>query len=175
MAADAIEAECGVVLFAGGAQAAGQVRAALDGAGGADVELIIGSAALERTFFSVAGDSSGPTRAVCGCSAPTLEEGHTAETFVQQYRAEHGVVPPAFAAEGHDAASLIFDGTRSAYLDAFGMNQWFAEPVGVAGISGTLAFSAGGELSSPRVSVYGGEGGAAWEPEAPDVAALADR
>lgn len=163
------EAGCEFVVFGGSGGEAGELRAALDDGGLGDVELLTNSGAITSSYFESAGDGAGPARAVCACGAPTLSETATAERFIDAYRTEFGAVPPAFAAEGRDAATLVLEGTRAAFLDQAGMAQWFGIASGSPGVANTLAFERGELIDAATpISLYSADA-AAWVPEATDL------
>jgi hypothetical protein len=156
-------AGCGVVVAGGDAGAAGALRKELDGAGLQDLAMVVNSAAVGSAF------GAGTAQAVCACAVPSMSKSTAATQFSDQFQAEFSSEPPPFAAEGRDAATVVLQGTRAAYLDQPGMVQWFGIASGVPGVNGSLSFGPDGELASPPFVSLLATDGSGWTAKQADL------
>jgi hypothetical protein len=105
----AVTGSCASVVWTGSARDAASMRIGLDGAGGAQVPLILNDAARTQGYLdAVASSTPRPDVGVCACAE--LAGGPitpAARAFVHDYGATNGLVPGPFAVEGFDAGAWL--------------------------------------------------------------------
>jgi branched-chain amino acid transport system substrate-binding protein len=144
---------CGVVVWAGSVSIAEALRTALTQRG-ADVVLVGGDDLKDDAYPDVVGPAGDGTVAFCPCADLSSSTSLSAQRFIQDYQAEHGLPPGPYAAEAWDAAKMLVRALGSgatsrgellAFLDASGPFQ---------GLANRYEFAPGGELTSAAAIVH---------------------
>jgi branched-chain amino acid transport system substrate-binding protein len=143
----------GVVVWAGSVSIAEALRTALTQRG-ADVVLVGGDDLKDDAYPDVVGPAGDGTVAFCPCADLSSSTSLSAQRFIQDYQAEHGLPPGPYAAEAWDAAKMLVRALGSgatsrgellAFLDASGPFQ---------GLANRYEFAPGGELTSAAAIVH---------------------
>jgi branched-chain amino acid transport system substrate-binding protein len=103
----------------------------------------------------------------CPCVDPQTSDEPGAKAFVSDYTARYGKAPTIYAAEGHDAATILVDAIRKAGAPGSDMNAYrekVADNVrktsGLQGVARTYQFQPSGELAGePGIYLYKVQGG----------------
>jgi len=158
-------ARCGAVVWGGSSTVGGLVRRALHEAGARRISFVGGDAMKDPVYLAVAGRAGLGTVAACPCADLSTATDLASQRFIQDYQADFGVPPGAFAAEAWDAAGMFVRAFRAGAASADGVLAilWGTETY--RGLAGTYVFRPDGELtpSSARVRLYRDEGGR-WIP-----------
>jgi ABC-type branched-subunit amino acid transport system substrate-binding protein len=167
-------ARCGAVVWGGSSTVGGLVRRALHEPGARRISFVGGDAMKDPMYLAVAGQAGLGTVAACPCADLSTATDLASQRFIQDYQADFGVPPGAFAAEAWDAAGMFVLAFRAgaASADAVLAMLWGTETY--RGLAGTYVFRPDGELtrSSARVRLYRDEGGR-WIPLRSPVASHA--
>jgi ABC-type branched-subunit amino acid transport system substrate-binding protein len=167
-------ARCGTVVWGGSSTVGGLVRRALHEAGARRISFVGGDAMKDPVYLTVAGRAGLGTVAACPCSDLSTATDLASQRFIQDYQADFGVPPAAFAAEAWDAAGMFVRAFRAGAtsVEAVLATLWGTETY--RGLADTYVFQSHGELtrSSARVRLYRDEGGR-WIPLRSSVAAHA--
>jgi ABC-type branched-subunit amino acid transport system substrate-binding protein len=101
----------------------------------------------------------------CPCADLSTATDLASQRFIQDYQADFGVPPGAFAAEAWDAAGMFVRAFRAGGASADGVRAILWRTETYQGLANTYAFQPDGELtpSSARVRLYRDEGGR-WIP-----------
>ena len=158
-------ARCGAVVWGGSSTVGGLVRRALHEAGARRISFVGGDAMKDPVYVAVAGRAGLGTVATCPCADLSTDTDLASQRFIQDYQADFGVPPGAFAAEAWDAAGMFvraFQGGATSAQAVLG-TVWGTETY--RGLADTYVFQRDGELtrSSARVRLYRDEGGR-WIP-----------
>jgi len=158
-------ARCGAVVWGGSSTVGGLVRRALHEAGGRRISFVGGDAMKDPVYLAVAGRAGLGTVAACPCADLSTATDLASQRFIQDYQADFGVPPGAFAAESWDAAGMFVRAFRAGAASADGVLAILWETETYRGLAGTYVFRPDGELtrSSARVRLYRDEGGR-WIP-----------
>lgn len=152
-ATEIASAGCAVVVWAGSVVLAEALRTALTQRGSA-VVLVGGDDLKDDAYPGVVGPAGDGTVAFCPCADLSSSTNLSAQRFIQDFQAEHGLPPGPYAAEAWDAAKMLVRALGSgatsrgevlAFLDASGPFQ---------GLANRYEFAPGGELSSAAVIVH---------------------
>jgi ABC-type branched-subunit amino acid transport system substrate-binding protein len=158
-------ARCGTVVWGGSSTVGGLVRRALHEAGARRISFVGGDAMKDPVYLAVAGRAGLGTVAACPCADLSTATDFASQRFIQDYQADFGVPPGAFAAEAWDAAGIFVRAFRAggASADAVRAILWGTETY--RGLANTYAFQPDGELtrSSAPIRLYRDEGGR-WIP-----------
>jgi ABC-type branched-subunit amino acid transport system substrate-binding protein len=167
-------ARCGTVVWGGSSTVGGLVRRALHEAGARRISFVGGDAMKDPVYLAVAGRAGLRTVAACPCADLSTATDLASQRFIQDYQADFGVPPGAFAAEAWDAAGMFVRAFRAGATSAQAVRAilWGTETY--RGLADTYVFQRDGELtrSSGRVRLYRDEGGR-WIPLRSPVAAHA--
>jgi branched-chain amino acid transport system substrate-binding protein len=151
---------CGVVVWGGSSTTGALIRRALHEAGGRRVAFVGGDAMKDPMYLSVSGRAGLGTVAACPCADLSTSTDLAAQRFIQDYQADFGLPPGAFAAEAWDLAGMFVgalrDGASRAEVLA---SLWRTDRF--EGLAGTYVFQPDGELTpgSARVRLFRDEGG----------------
>jgi branched-chain amino acid transport system substrate-binding protein len=158
-------ARCGVVVWGGSSTAGALVRRALHEAGERKIAFVGGDAVKDPTFLSVSGRAGLRTVAACPCADLSTATDLASQRFIQDYQADFGVPPGAFAAEAWDAAGMFVGALRAGAASRTEVLAFLWETQMYRGLAGTYVFQPNGELSrsSARVRLYRDEAGR-WIP-----------
>jgi ABC-type branched-subunit amino acid transport system substrate-binding protein len=158
-------ARCGTVVWGGSSTVGGLVRRALHEAEDRRISFVGGDAMKDPVYLAVAGRAGLGTVAACPCADLSTATDLASQRFIQDYQADFGVPPGAFAAEAWDAAGMFVRAFRAGATSAEAVRAilWGTETY--RGLADTYAFQRDGELtrSSARVRLYRDEGGR-WIP-----------
>jgi branched-chain amino acid transport system substrate-binding protein len=144
---------CGVVVWTGSVTIAEALRTALTERG-ADVVLVGGDDVKDDAYPDVVGPAGDGTVALCPCADLSSSTSLSAQRFIQDFQAEHGLPPGPYAAEAWDAAKMLVRALGSgatsrgevlAFLDASGPFQ---------GLANRYEFAPGGELTPAAAIVH---------------------
>ena len=157
--------QCGVVVWGGSSTTGGLVRRSLNQAGGRRIAFVGGDAIKDPIYLSVSGRTGLGTVAACPCADLSTSTTLAAQRFIQDYQAEFGLPPGAFAAEGWDVAGMLVSAfragaaTRAEVLASLWGTDRFA------GLVNIYVFEPNGALTvgSGRVRLFRDEGGR-WIP-----------
>ncbi len=158
-------ARCGVVVWGGSSTTGALVRRALHGAGGRRISFVGGDAMKDPTYLAVSGRAGLGTVAACPCADLSTATDLASQRFIQDYQADFGVPPGAFAAEAWDAAGMFVRALRAGAASGAEVLAFLWETETYRGLAGTYVFRPDGELtrSSARIRLYRDEGGR-WIP-----------
>ncbi len=156
---------CGVVVWGGSSTTGGLVRRSLTQGGGRTVAFVGGDAIKDPIYLSVSGRTGLGTVAACPCADLSTSTTLAAQRFIQDYQAEFGLPPGAFAAEGWDVAGMLVSAfragaaTRAEVLASLWGTDRFE------GLVNIYVFEPNGALTegSGRVRLFRDEGGR-WIP-----------
>jgi ABC-type branched-subunit amino acid transport system substrate-binding protein len=158
-------ARCGTVVWGGSSTVGGLVRRALHEAGARRISFVGGDAMKDPVYLAVAGRAGLGTVAACPCADLSTATDLASQRFIQDYQADFGVPPGAFAAEAWDAAGMFVRAFRAgaASADAVRAILWGTETY--RGLADTYVFQPDGQLtrSSAPIRLYRDEGGR-WIP-----------
>jgi ABC-type branched-subunit amino acid transport system substrate-binding protein len=158
-------ARCGTVVWGGSSTVGGLVRRALHEAGGRRISFVGGDAMKDPLYMAVAERAGLGTVVACPCADLSTATDLASQRFIQDYQADFGVPPGAFAAEAWDAAGMFVRAFRAGGASADGVRAILWRTETYQGLANTYAFQPDGELtpSSARVRLYRDEGGR-WIP-----------
>jgi hypothetical protein len=152
-------------VWGGSSTVGGLVRRALHEAGARGISFVGGDAMKDPVYLTVAGRAGLGAVAACPCADLSTATGLASQRFIQDYQADFGVPPAAFAAEARDAAGMFVRAFRAGATSAEAVlgTVWGTETY--RGLADTYVFQRDGELtrSSARVRLYRDEGGR-WIP-----------
>jgi branched-chain amino acid transport system substrate-binding protein len=152
-ATEIADERCGVAVWAGSVTLAEALRIALTERG-ADVVLVGGDDLKDDAYPDVVGAAGDGTVAFCPCSDLSSSTSLSAQRFIQDFQAEHGLPPAPYAAEAWDAAKMLVRALGSgattraevlAFLEASGPFQ---------GLANRYEFGPGGELTPAAAIVH---------------------
>jgi len=158
-------ARCGVVVWGGSSTLGALVRRALHEAGGRRIAFVGGDAMKDPAYLSVSGRAGLGTVAACPCADLSTSTDLAAQRFIQDYQADFGLPPGAFAAEAWDAAGML---VRAFRAGASSRSEVLASLRGkdrFRGLANTYVFEPTGELApgAARVHLYRDQAGR-WMP-----------
>ena len=158
-------ARCGVLVWGGSSTAGALLRRALHGAGARKISFVGGDAMKDPAYLAVSGRAGLGTVVACPCADLSTATDLASQRFIQDYQADFGVPPGAFAAEAWDAAGMFVRGLRAGAASGDEVLAFLWETEMYRGLVGTYVFQPDGELtrSSARVRLYRDEGGR-WIP-----------
>jgi branched-chain amino acid transport system substrate-binding protein len=158
-------ARCGTVVWGGSSTVGGLVRRALHEAGARRISFVGGDAMKDPVYMAVAERAGLGTVVACPCADLSTATDLASQRFIQDYQADFGVPPGAFAAEGWDAAGMFVRAFRAGGASADGVRAILWRTETYRGLANTYAFQPDGELtpSTARVRLYRDEGGR-WIP-----------
>jgi ABC-type branched-subunit amino acid transport system substrate-binding protein len=161
-------ARCGVVVWGGSSTTGALVRRALHEAGTPRISFVGGEAMKDPVYLTVAGRAGLGTVVACPCADLTTATDLASQRFIQDYQADFGVPPGAFAAEAWDAAGMFVQALRAGGASRAEVLAFLWETQTYRGLAGTYEFRPDGELarSSARVRLYRDEG-RRWIPSVP--------
>jgi len=124
-----------------------------------------GDAMKDPTYLAVSGRAGLGTVAACPCADLSTATDLASQRFIQDYQADFGVPPGAFAAEAWDAAGMFVRALRAGAASGAEVLAFLWETETYRGLAGTYVFRPDGELtrSSARIRLYRDEGGR-WIP-----------
>ena len=156
---------CGVVVWGGSSTTGALVRRSLQEAGGRTIAVVGGDAMKDPTYLSVSGRAGLGTVAACPCADLSTSTGLAAQRFIQDYQADFGLPPGAFAAEAWDVAEMFVRAFRAGAAPRAEVlaSLWGTDRF--RGLANTYVFEPHGELTagSARVRLFRDEGGR-WIP-----------
>jgi ABC-type branched-subunit amino acid transport system substrate-binding protein len=155
------KAECGVVVWGGSSTTGALVRRALNGAGGRRISFVGGDAMKDPAYLAVSGRAGLGTVVACPCADLSTATDIAAQRFIQDYQADFGVPPGAFAAEAWDAAGMFVRAIRqgAATRSEVLASMWDVDRF--QGLAGAYEFELDGDLApgTARVHLFRDEGG----------------
>ena len=159
------KAECGVVVWGGSSTTGALVRLALHGGGGRRISFVGGDAMKDPAYLAVSGRAGLGTVVACPCADLSTATDLASQRFIQDYQADFGVPPGAFAAEAWDAAGMYVGALRAGATSGAEVLAFMRQEETYRGLAGTYVFQPDGEPagSSARVRLYRDEGGR-WIP-----------
>jgi len=147
---------CGVVVWGGSSTAGALVRRALHEAGGRKIAFVGGDAMKDATFLTVSGRAGLGSVAACPCADLSTATDLASQRFIQDYQADFGVPPGAFAAEAWDAAGMFVGAFRTGTSSRSEVlaSLWGTDRF--RGLANTYVFEPTGELApgAARVHLY---------------------
>ena len=156
---------CGVVVWGGSSTIGALVRRSLQEAGGRRMAFVGGDAMKDPAYLSVSGRAGLGTVAACPCADLSTSTGLAAQRFIQDYQADFGLPPGAFAAEAWDVAGMFVGALRAGAASRAEVlaSLWGTDRF--QGLANTYVFEPDGELTagSARVRLFRDEGGR-WIP-----------
>jgi branched-chain amino acid transport system substrate-binding protein len=165
MARAVSRSRCGVVVWGGSSTTGALVRRSLNQAGGRTIAFVGGDAIKDPIYLSVSGRTGLGTVAACPCADLSTSTALAAQRFIQDYQADFGLPPGAFAAEGWDVAGMFVSAFRAAAATKAEVlaSLWGTDRF--RGLANTYVFEPNGELvpGSARVRLFRDEGGR-WIP-----------
>jgi ABC-type branched-subunit amino acid transport system substrate-binding protein len=158
-------ARCGVVVWGGSSTAGALVRLALHGADDRRISFVGGDAMKDQVYLAVSGGAGLGTVTACPCVDLSTETDLASQRFIQDYQADFGVPPGAFAAEAWDAAGMFGRALRAGAASGADVREFLWETATYEGLAGTYVFRTDGELTraSAQIHLYRDEGGR-WIP-----------
>ncbi len=158
-------ARCGVVVWGGSSTTGALVRRALHEAGDRRISFVGGDGMKDPTYLAVSGRAGLGTVVACPCADLSTATDLASQRFIQDYQADFGVPPGAFAAEAWDAAGMFVRALRAGAASGAEVLALLWETETYHGLAGTYVFLPDGELtrSFARVRLYRDEGGR-WIP-----------
>jgi branched-chain amino acid transport system substrate-binding protein len=159
------KAECGVVVWGGSSTTGALLRLALHGGGGQRISFVGGDAMKDPAYLAVSGRAGLGTVVACPCADLSTATDLASQRFIQDYQADFGVPPGAFAAEAWDAAGMYVRALRAGATSGAEVLAFMWQEETYRGLAGTYVFQPDGEPagSSARVRLYRDEGGR-WIP-----------
>ena len=153
-------ARCGVVVWGGSSTTGALVRRALHGPGGRRISFVGGDAMKDPVYLAVSGRAGLGSAVACPCVDLSTATDLASQRFIQDYQADFGVPPGAFAAEAWDAAGMFVQALRAGGASGAEVLALLWETQTYRGLAGTYEFEPDGELarSSARVRLYRDEG-----------------
>jgi len=149
-------ARCGAVVWGGSSTVGGLVRRALHEAGARRISFVGGDAMKDPVYLAVAGRAGLGTVAACPCADLSTATDLASQRFIQDYQADFGVPPAAFAAEAWDAAGMFVRAFRTGTSSRSEVlaSLWGRDRY--PGLANTYVFEPTGELApgAARVHLY---------------------
>jgi branched-chain amino acid transport system substrate-binding protein len=114
----------------------------------------------DPVYLAVSGRAGLGSAVACPCVDLSTATGLASQRFIQDYQADFGVPPGAFAAEAWDAAGMFVQALRAGGATGAEVLSFLWETQTYRGLAGTYEFEPDGELarSSARVRLYRDEG-----------------
>jgi ABC-type branched-subunit amino acid transport system substrate-binding protein len=152
-------------VWGGSSTVGGLVRRALHESGDRRISFVGGDAMKDPVYLAVAGRAGLGTVAACPCADLSTATDLASQRFIQDYQADFGVPPGAFAAEAWDAAGMFVRAFRAGATAAEAVLATLRRMETYRGLADTYVFQPQGELtaSSARVRLYRDQGGR-WIP-----------
>lgn len=144
---------CGVLVWAGSIAIAEALRAALS-VRGADIVLVGGEELKDDAYPDVVGPPGDGTVAFCPCADLSLSTELSAQRFIQDYQAEHGLPPGPYAAEAWDAAKMLVRALGSGATSREEVLAYLGVSGPFQGLANRYEFERGGELASSSATVH---------------------
>ena len=136
------------VFYAGYAAEAGPFLKQLRDAG-VEAEFVGGDGLYGSDFPTAAGPNSEGAVVTCPCLPADQAEGNFAEDF----EAEYGTAPGAYAAEGYDAANIFLQGFKEGNNTREKMLEWVNGYTG-SGITKDYEFDENGDVALDKVVIW---------------------
>jgi branched-chain amino acid transport system substrate-binding protein len=144
---------CGVVVWAGSAAIAEALRTALTQRA-ADVVLVGGDDLKDDAYPDVVGPAGDGTVAFCPCADLSSSTDLSAQRFIQDFQAEHGLPPGPYAAEAWDAAKMLVRALGSGATSRAEVLAFLAASGPFQGLANRYEFAPGGELTPAAAVVH---------------------
>ncbi len=148
---------CRAVAWTGWAETAAAIRRAMADEGLRNVAFIGGDALKAGPYIEEAGRAAEGTVAACPCVDLSTSTDLAAQRFIQDYQAEYGLPPGAYAVEAWDAVRLLLQGLREGGPSRADVFTYLSGVRSFAGLAGTYVFGLGGEQAA-EVHLYRAEG-----------------
>jgi ABC-type branched-subunit amino acid transport system substrate-binding protein len=154
-------ARCGAVVWGGSSTVGGLVRRALHEPGARRISFVGGDAMKDPVYLAVAGQAGLGTVAACPCADLSTATDLASQRFIQDYQADFGVPPGAFAAEAWDAAGMFVRAIRQGAATRSEVLASIWDVDRFQGLAGTYEFEPDGDLApgTARVDLFRDEGG----------------
>ena len=136
------------VFYAGYAAEAGPFLKQLRDAG-VEATFVGGDGLYGSDFPTAAGPNSEGAVITCPCLPADQAEG----SFAEDFEAEYGTAPGAYAAEGYDAANIFLEGILEGNTDRESMLDWVNNYEG-SGITKDYAFDENGDVELDKVVIW---------------------
>lgn len=141
---------CTTVVWVGGPNAGAEALLMLEGAG---VTFMGGDGLLGPDFLDAAGPAADGVTSTCACSDVSTSLELDVQRFIQDYQAEFGAPPGAYAVEAWDAANLLLRAIREGGRSRDAVHRFVASVTEIHGLAQTYRFGPDGELADPVGSV----------------------
>ena len=141
---------CTTVVWVGGPNAGAEALLALEGSG---VGFTGGDGLLGPDFLDAAGPAADGVASTCACSDVSTSLELDVQRFIQDYQAEFGAPPGAYAVEAWDAANLLLRALGGAEPSRDAVHRFVASVTEIHGLAQTYRFGPDGELADPEGSV----------------------
>jgi branched-chain amino acid transport system substrate-binding protein len=141
---------CTVVVWTGGPNAGAEALLALEGS---EISFTGGDGLLGPDFLDVAGPAADGVAGTCACADVSASLELDVQRFIQDYQAEFGAPPGAYAVEAWDAATLLLRALREGAPSRDAVRRSLASVTEVDGLAQRYRFGPDGELADPEGSV----------------------
>lgn len=156
-----MEAGCGAVLWGGEGTLGASLRRRLIEVGLARIAFVGSERIRDAGYLEAAGKAAEGTIAVCPCADVSTSRRLAHQRFIQDFQAEFGLAPGAFAVEGWDAARLLISALRAGARTRSEIRDALAGVGAFEGLATGYRFGPGGDLVQPFAALrtYRVEGG----------------
>jgi branched-chain amino acid transport system substrate-binding protein len=144
---------CGVVVWAGSVTIAEALRTALTHRA-ASVALVGGDDLKDDAYPAVVGPAGDGTVAFCPCADLSSSTDLSAQRFIQDFQAEHGLPPGPYAAEAWDAAKMLVRALGSGATSRGEVLAFLGASGPFQGLANRYEFAPGGELDPTSAIVH---------------------
>jgi branched-chain amino acid transport system substrate-binding protein len=144
---------CGIVVWAGSVTIAEALRTALTQHGGS-VVLVGGDDLKDDAYPELVGPAADGTVAFCPCADLSSSTDLSAQRFIQDFQAEHGLPPGPYAAEAWDAAKMLVRALGSGATSRGEVLAFLGASGPFQGLANRYEFAPGGELTPAAAVVH---------------------
>jgi branched-chain amino acid transport system substrate-binding protein len=144
---------CGVVVWVGSVAIAEALRTALTQRA-ADVVLVGGDDLKDDAYPDDVGPAGDGTVAFCPCADLSSSTDLSAQRFIQDFQAEHGLPPGPYAAEAWDAAKMLVRALGSGATSRGEVLAFLGASGPFQGLANRYEFAPGGELTPAAAIVH---------------------
>ncbi len=141
---------CTTVVWAGGPNAGAEALLELEGSG---ITFTGGDGLLGPDFLDVAGPAADGIAGSCACADVSTSLELEVRRFIQDYQAEFGAPPGAYAVEGWDAANLLLRALAAGGPSREATRTFLASVSAAEGLAQSYRFGPDGELADPESSI----------------------
>ena len=141
---------CTTVVWVGGPNAGAEAVLELEGSG---ITFTGGDGLLGPDFLDLAGPAADGIAGSCACADVSTSLELDVQRFIQDYQAEFGASPGAYAVEGWDAANLLLRALRADGPSREATRRFLASVTIAQGLVQGYRFGPDGELADPEGSI----------------------